>query len=244
MIWSSWPAKWACCRSNRSASPRNGGLQPGKIFLVDMKQGRIVDDREIKSELVDKRPWRRWIEENMVELDKLPAPGIVHQPDHDTLLVRQHAFGYTTEDIKIIISPMAVGGLEGLGSMGTDTPLACLSEKPQLLYGYFKQLFAQVTNPPLDANFEELVTSLYTYLGREGNLLDESPKACRLVKLKQPILTNADLERLRELSEGESSLGHAADAVQRRRWRRRVWKRRLTRYATRRRWRSRTAHRF
>jgi glutamate synthase domain-containing protein 2/glutamate synthase domain-containing protein 1/glutamate synthase domain-containing protein 3 len=175
-------------------------LQPGKIFLVDMKQGRIVDDREIKSELVDKRPWRRWIEENMIELDKLPAPTTVHQPDHDTLLLRQHAFGYTTEDIKIIINPMAIGGLEGLGSMGTDTPLACLSDMPQLLYAYFKQLFAQVTNPPLDANFEELVTSLYTYLGREENLLDESPKACHLVKLKQPILANADLERLRELA--------------------------------------------
>ena len=102
-------------------------LQPGKIFLVDMKQGDIVDDREIKSELVDKRPWRRWIEENMIELDKLPVPKSVHQPDHDTLLVRQHAFGYTTEELKMIISPMAIGGLEGLGSMGTDTPLACLS---------------------------------------------------------------------------------------------------------------------
>ena len=101
--------------------------------------------------------------------------------------------------------------------MGTDTPLACLSEKPQLLYDYFKQLFAQVTNPPLDANFEELVTSLYTYLGREGNLLEESPKACHLIKLKQPILANTDLESLRELSTGEPSVSHAADAVQRQR---------------------------
>ena len=99
--------------------------------------------------------------------------------------------------------------------MGTDTPLACLSDKPQLLYSYFKQLFAQVTNPPLDANFEELVTSLYTYLGREGNLLEESPKACHLVKLKQPILSNTDLEKLRELSIEELALGHAADAVRR-----------------------------
>jgi glutamate synthase (NADPH/NADH) large chain len=179
-----------------------GRLQPGKIFLVDMKQGRIVDDGEIKGELVDKRPWRKWIEEQMVPLDELPEPGHVHQPDHDTLLTRQHAFGYTNEDIKLLITPMAVGGMEGLGSMGTDTPLACLSDKPQLLYNYFRQLFAQVTNPPLDANFEELVTSLVTCLGREGNLLEETPKAAHLVKLNQPILSNADLAKLREVSQG------------------------------------------
>ena len=177
-------------------------LQPGKIFLIDMKQGRIVDDREIKAELVDKRPWRRWLEENLIELEKLPTPGYVHEPDHETLLVRQHAFGYTNEDIKILLTPMAVGGQEGLGSMGTDTPLACLSDKPQLLYNYFKQLFAQVTNPPLDANFEELVTSLYTYLGHEGNLLEESPKAAHLVKLKTPVLSNTDLAKLREVAVG------------------------------------------
>ena len=177
-------------------------LQPGKIFLIDMKQGRIVDDREIKDELVDKRPWKKWLEENLVELEKLPAPSFVPQPDHNTLLVRQHAFGYTNEDIKILLTPMAVNGGEGLGSMGTDTPLACLSEKPQLLYNYFKQLFAQVTNPPLDANFEELVTSLYTYLGHEGNLLEESPKACHLIKLKTPILSNTDLAKLREVQVG------------------------------------------
>ncbi|HET6246536.1 MAG TPA: glutamate synthase large subunit [Tepidisphaeraceae bacterium] len=182
---------------------RKWRLQPGKIFFVDMKQGRIVDDREIKGELVDRRPWRRWIEENLIELDKLPTPSNVHQPDHDTLLVRQHVFGYTTEDLKLILMPMAEKGLEGLGSMGTDTPLACLSDKPQLLYNYFRQLFAQVTNPPLDANFEELVTSLYTYLGREGNLLDENPKACHLIKLKQPILSNTDLAKLREVQQGD-----------------------------------------
>ncbi len=178
-------------------------LQPGKIFLVDMKQGRIVDDAEIKGDLVDKRPWRKWLDESMIELDKLPAPGHVHQPDHDTLLVRQHAFGYTNEDVKILITPMAVNGVEGLGSMGTDTPLACLSDRPQLLYSYFRQLFAQVTNPPLDANFEELVTSLITYLGREGNLLEENPKACHLIKLNQPILSNADLAKLREVAAGD-----------------------------------------
>ncbi|HEV8378197.1 MAG TPA: glutamate synthase large subunit, partial [Tepidisphaeraceae bacterium] len=175
-------------------------LQPGKIFLIDTKQGRIIDDREIKQELVDKRPWRRWLDENMIELDSLPEPTNVIQPDHDTLMVRQHAFGYTVEDLKMLMTPMAATGQEALGSMGTDTPLACLSDKPQLLYAYFKQLFAQVTNPPLDANFEALVTSLHTYLGREGNLLDETPRHCRLIKLKQPILSNEDLEKLREVS--------------------------------------------
>ncbi|HEX4124061.1 MAG TPA: glutamate synthase large subunit [Tepidisphaeraceae bacterium] len=204
-------------------------LQPGKIFLIDMQQGRIIDDREIKSELVDKRPWRKWLDEQMIELDKLPAPDYVHQPDHDTLLVRQHAFGYTVEEMKMVLTPMTMNGQEGLGSMGTDTPLACLSEKPQLLYMYFKQLFAQVTNPPLDANFEELVTSLITYLGREGNLLEESPKVAHLVKLKQPILSNSDLAKLRELkvgnlrsvtlpmlfrvADGESALSVAVDAL-------------------------------
>ena len=178
-------------------------LQPGKIFLVDMKQGRIVDDREIKAELVDKRPWRKWLDEHMINLDDLPEPSNVFQPDHDTLLVRQHAFGYTNEDIKLLLTPMAVNGMEGLGSMGTDTPLACLSERPQLLYNYFRQLFAQVTNPPLDANFEELVTSLYTYLGRGGNLLTEEPKACHLIKLATPILSNHDLEKLREVATGD-----------------------------------------
>ncbi len=208
---------------------RKWRLQPGKIFLVDMKQGRIVDDQEIKRELVDSRPWRRWLEENLIPLDDLPSPSNVPVPDHDTLLVRQHAFGYTNEDIKFILAPMATAGQENIGSMGTDTPLACLSDRPQLLYSYFKQLFAQVTNPPLDANFESLVTSLYTYLGREGNLLGETPKHCHLIKLKQPILSNHDLAKLREVSkgdlrsvtvpilfkvaDGEAALGKAVDEV-------------------------------
>ncbi len=178
-------------------------LQPGKIFLIDTKKGRIVDDQEIKRELVDRRPWRRWLDENLIELDSLPTPENIHQPDHDTLLHRQHAFGYTNEDLKMIVAPMASRGEEAIGSMGADTPLACLSDQPVLLYNYFKQLFAQVTNPPLDAIREELVTSLFTYLGREGNLLDETPRAAHLVKLKQPILSNADLERLRQVEIGD-----------------------------------------
>src|SRR5204863_3498271 len=137
---------------------RKWRLQPGKIFLIDMKKGRIVDDNEIKRELVDKRPWKRRLDENLIELDSLPTPDNVQAPDHATLMHRQHAFGYTNEDLKMLISPMALTGQEAIGSMGTDTPLACLSGKPVLLYNYFKQLFAQVTNPPLDAIREELVT--------------------------------------------------------------------------------------
>ena len=178
-------------------------LQPGKIFLVDMKAGRIVDDNEIKRELVDKRPWRRWLDENLIDLESLPKPQSVHPVDHDTLMVRQHTFGYTVEDLKMIMMPMAVTGQEAIGSMGTDTPLACLNDKPQLLYAYFRQLFAQVTNPPLDAIREELVTSMYTYLGREGNLLDETPKHAHLIKLKYPVISNDELEKLREVAVGD-----------------------------------------
>jgi glutamate synthase domain-containing protein 2/glutamate synthase domain-containing protein 1/glutamate synthase domain-containing protein 3 len=208
---------------------RKWRLQPGKIFLIDFKQGRIIDDNEIKRNLVEKRPWKEWLNQYMIPLDDLPAPSKVHQPDHDTLRVRQHAFGYTVEDLKMIMMPMAARGQEAIGSMGADTPLACLSDKPQLLYNYFRQLFAQVTNPPLDAIREELVTSLYTYLGREGNLLSEEPKNCHLIKLKQPILSNSDLEKLREVahgdlravtlpmlfsaSEGEAGLEKAVDAL-------------------------------
>ncbi|MCC7350424.1 MAG: glutamate synthase large subunit [Phycisphaerales bacterium] len=182
---------------------RKWRLQPGRIFLVDTRQGRIIDDGEIKRELVDQRPWRKWLDEHLIDLDSLPEPREVHPVDHDTLMVRQHAFGYTVEDMKMIVGPMAATGMEAIGSMGTDTPLACLSQRPQLLYNYFKQLFAQVTNPPLDANFESLVTSLYTYLGREGNLLEETPRHAHLIKLKQPILSNADLEKLRQVAVGD-----------------------------------------
>ena len=198
---------------------RKWRLQPGKIFLIDMQKGRIVDDQEIKQELVDRRPWKTWVRENMVELDDLPDPSFVPQPDHDTLMTRQHAFGYTVEDVSVLMSPMIVTGQEPLGAMGNDVPLACLSDKPQLLYGYFKQLFAQVTNPPLDANFESLVTSLNTYLGREGNLLSEMPKHAHLVKLTTPIMSNAELAKLREITVKDmksatlSMVFHAADGV-------------------------------
>src|SRR5205085_10793058 len=137
---------------------------------------------------------------NMISIGELPKPASVIPPDRETVLRRQETFGYTTEDLKVLVAPMANDGVEATGSMGTDTPLAVLSSRPQLLYHYFKQLFAQVTSPPLDANFEALVTSLITYLGREGNLLEETPRHARLVKLKQPILSNHDLAKLRELN--------------------------------------------
>ncbi|HEX8325784.1 MAG TPA: glutamate synthase large subunit [Tepidisphaeraceae bacterium] len=196
---------------------RKWRLQPGKIFLIDFKKKRIIDDSEVKSGLVDSRPWKRWLDENLTELESLPdapvpaphpephmgvrdggQPNGTDAPD-TSLLNLQHAFGYTNEDLRLLMTPMAATGAEAVGSMGTDTPLACLSDKPQLLFSYFKQLFAQVTNPPLDAIREELVTSLYTYLGREGNLLTEEPGHCRLIKLKSPILTNAEFAKLAAL---------------------------------------------
>ncbi|MGN6727405.1 MAG: glutamate synthase large subunit, partial [Tepidisphaeraceae bacterium] len=189
---------------------RKWRLQPGKIFLIDFKKQRIVDDSEVKSQLVDARPWKRWLDENLIELESLPdavesqdvsVEGSDSQPStaNASLLNLQHAFGYTNEDLRLLMAPMAVTGAEATGSMGTDTPLACLSEKPQLLYAYFKQLFAQVTNPPLDAIREELVTSLYTYLGREGNLLTEEPQHARLIKLKSPIVSNEEFAKLAAL---------------------------------------------
>jgi hypothetical protein len=164
-----------------------------------MKQGRIVDDHEIKQELIDKRPWSRWVRDYLIELEALPA-GEGLTTTEEPLVLRQQAFGYTSEDIRLVISPMAERGEEALGSMGSDTPLACLSDQPQLLYSYFKQLFAQVTNPPLDAIREELVTSLYTYVGRGRNLLDETPRHCRFIRLKHPILSNLELEKLRSVN--------------------------------------------
>ena len=165
-------------------------LQPGKMLLADFEQGRIVDDAEVKGELLDARPWGRWLRENLLEIgrdDGEPDAGV--PADRDGLLVRQRAFGYTNEDLKMLVYPMAAVGAEAVGSMGTDTPLACLSDRPQPLFNYFKQLFAQVTNPPLDAIREEMVTSLVTYLGHEQNLLAETPRHARLLKLDGPVVT-------------------------------------------------------
>ena len=182
---------------------RKGRLQPGKMFLVDTVEGRIISDKEIKKRLAARQPYGEWLKENQITLDQLPEPVRVHASDHATILSRQRAFGYTDEDLKMIMEPMATKGEEPVGSMGTDTPLACLSDKPQPLFNYFKQLFAQVTNPPIDPIREEMVMSLISYIGTERNILEETPENCHTLKLPHPILTNRDLEKLRRVSRGD-----------------------------------------
>jgi glutamate synthase (NADPH) large chain len=180
-----------------------GRLQPGKMLLVDTLEGRIVSDKELKAGLFSRNPYQLWIKENQITLDQLAEPQRQIQPDPATILRRQRAFGYTDEDIKMILAPMAERGEEPIGSMGADTPLACLSDKPQPLFNYFKQLFAQVTNPPIDPIREEMVMSLTSFIGTERNILEETPQHCHTLKLPHPILTNRDLEKLRRVSQGD-----------------------------------------
>ncbi len=180
-----------------------GRLQPGKMLLVDLEQGRIVPDEEIKHQLASRQPYGKWLEQNQITLDSLPEPHRIQGTDHETVLMRQRCFGYTDEDVRLLISPMASDGQEAIGSMGTDTPLACLSDKPQLLFNYFKQLFAQVTNPPIDPIREELVMSLTSYIGTERNILAETAEHCHTLKMPHPMLTNRDLEKLRRVSRGD-----------------------------------------
>ncbi len=176
-----------------------GRLEPGKMFLVDLEQGRIIDDEELKHSIATARPYGKWLREFMVPLAEIPEAPIVPGPDHETLLHRQQAFGYTLEDLKYILMPMGNAGEEAIGSMGTDTPLAVLSDQAQPLFNYFQQLFAQVTNPPLDSIREELVTSVLTGAGGEGNLLEPTPESCRQVALEIPILDNDEMARLEQL---------------------------------------------
>ncbi len=176
-----------------------GRLQPGKMFLVDTREGRIVDDTELKSRMATEKPYRQWLNENLVRLPDLP-PQHVPEANHETVLLRQQIFGYTHEDLRILMMPMAKAGEEALGSMGTDTPLAVLSDRAPSLFNYFKQLFAQVTNPPLDAIREELVTSMATALGPERNLLKPEAESCRMIKILSPIMDNDDLAKLRHIS--------------------------------------------
>jgi glutamate synthase domain-containing protein 2/glutamate synthase domain-containing protein 1/glutamate synthase domain-containing protein 3 len=178
-----------------------GRLQPGRMFLVDTVEGRIVVDNEIKGKIARQKPYRRWLEENRIELRGLfetPQPVQSEGGEGEKALIqRMRAFGYTREELGMILIPMALNGQEPVGSMGTDTPLAVLSDQPQLLFQYFKQLFAQVTNPPIDPLREGLVMSLMSFVGRQRNLLEETPEHCRQLKLPHPILTNEDMERLR-----------------------------------------------
>ncbi len=176
-----------------------GRLQPGRMLLVDTNEGRIVGDEELKHRMASEHPYRMWLNEYLVPLEDLPEPLHVGERDREAVLERQHAFGYTFEELRIILGPMAKEGVEPVGSMGTDTPLAVLSHKPQLLYNYFKQLFAQVTNPPIDAIREEIIIGTETMLGSERNLLVPEPESCRQVRLKTPILTNQELEKLRHI---------------------------------------------
>jgi len=174
---------------------RKGRLQPGKMFLVDIETGRIIEDDEIKDTLADAAPYGKWLADGMVKLSELPAREHILYP-HSSVVRRQRAFGYTEEDLRILITPMAKNGMEALGSMGTDSPIAALSEKPRLLFDYFSQLFAQVTNPPLDAIREELVTSLGGSIGPEHNLLDPGPESCRQLSLAFPVIDNDELAKI------------------------------------------------
>ncbi len=186
---------------------QKGRLQPGRIFYVDTVEKRIVPDDELKQRIAGAQPYARWLDEHLVQLDQLPRPGRVIEPDHETVLRRQEVFGYTSEDVGRLITPMAIDGTEPIGSMGTDTPLAVLSEKPQLLFAYFKQLFAQVTNPPVDAIREELIMAVETAVGPEGNLLEARPESARQLALPSPVIRNQVLEKIRGLDGGPASKG-------------------------------------
>ena len=179
-----------------------GRLAPGRIFIVDTEQKRLITDEEVKKQLAARQPYSQWLKENQITLDHLPSPTHVLSTNHETIRMRQRAFGYTDEDLKTILLPSALGGEEPVGSMGIDTPLACLSDKPQMLFSYFKQTFAQVTNPAIDSIREGLVMSLNSYIGSEGNILDETPKNCHTLKLRHPVISNWRLEKLRRVSWG------------------------------------------
>jgi glutamate synthase (ferredoxin) len=178
---------------------RKGRLQPGRMFLVDLEQGRIIADEELKDGIAIARPYAEWLDENIVKLEDLPEVPPPHEPDHKTVMLRQQVFGYTVEDLRLLMGPMASDGTEAVGSMGNDAALAVLSDRPQLLYNYFKQLFAQVTNPPVDCIREEVIMSMETTIGREFNLLNPTPQSCRQIKLRSPILHNEELDKLRQL---------------------------------------------
>lgn len=178
-------------------------LQPGRMFLVDTSQGRIIGDDEVKNELANEHPYQEWLDQGPVKLSDLPDRPHEHM-SHDRVLIRQQIFGYTTEELNILLAPMAKTGGEALGSMGTDTPIAVLSNRSRMLFDYFSQLFAQVTNPPLDAIREEVVTSLRSMIGPEGDLLHPSADSCRQITLTQPILDNDELSKLVHINDDGS----------------------------------------
>ena len=207
---------------------QRGRLQPGRMFLVSLEQGRIIRDEELKQTLSRRQPYGKWLKENKVSLDDLPDPATPEVFRGQELVKQQRAFGYTIEELRMVTTPMATSAYEAVGSMGNDAPLAVLSEKSQLLFNYFKQLFAQVTNPPLDAIREELVTSVEGLIGSERNLFEETPLHCRQVKIKSPIITDEELAKIQGLdlndirsitlstlfsSQGEGALKEALDRL-------------------------------
>jgi glutamate synthase (NADPH/NADH) large chain len=185
---------------DQSTVVEKGRLQPGKIFIADLKQGRIISDEEVKQQVSLAQPYARWVSENKIELDELPVPrASIAQPPLTALRKIQKAFGYTSEDLNLVLAGMVGTSKEPLGAMGTDTPLAVLSDRPQQLSHYFKQLFAQVTNPPIDPIREELVMSLRGYIGKSLNLLEETAAHCHKVQIDQPVLTNEQLRKLQHI---------------------------------------------
>src|SRR5437588_1170140 len=191
---------------------RKERLHPGRIFLIDTAKGRIVEDEEIKAELAAEHPYADWLHAGLVHLNDLP-PRFVLTPQHASVLKHQRLFGYTHEEFKLILAPMARAAYEPVGSMGTDTPIAVLSDRSRLLFDYFQQLFAQVTNPPLDAIREELVTSLMQRIGPEGNLLSAGPASCRQITLPFPIIDNDELAKLLYINEDGDMPGFQAFAI-------------------------------
>jgi glutamate synthase domain-containing protein 2/glutamate synthase domain-containing protein 1/glutamate synthase domain-containing protein 3 len=177
-----------------------GRLQPGRMFLIDTEAGEIVSDEHLKQSIATEQPYQIWLKSNLIRLADVPDPGILPEPDHETVIQRQLAFGFSFEDLRIIMLPMARDGNEAVGSMGTDTPLAVLSNKPHPLFNYFKQLFAQVTNPPVDCIREEIIMSTETAIGSERNLLKPTPEHARLIELKSPILTNEEFAKLKHVN--------------------------------------------
>src|SRR6266446_10943475 len=174
-------------------------LHPGRIFLIDTVQGRIVSDDEIKKDLARAQPYAEWLKGNLVDIEDLPAAPYLPPPSHEAVLRRQQTFGYTDEDLRLLLAPMAGKGEEAVGSMGTDAALAVLSDHPRLLYDYFTQVFAQVTNPPLDAIREQLVTAMGSTIGPEGDLLDPQPESCHQIGIKYPVIDNNQVAKLRHL---------------------------------------------
>jgi glutamate synthase (ferredoxin) len=182
---------------------QHGRLEPGKMFLVDMNEGRIIEDEEVKNHIVTKRPYKKWLDENLLHLSNVPYTQNEIPEEVMDFETRQRLFGYTIEDLKTIINPMGTSGAEAISSMGNDTPLAILSDQPQLLYNYFKQLFAQVTNPPLDGIREEIITDISLAIGGDFNIFDIDAKHCKKLKIQNPVISNEDLDKIRNINHAD-----------------------------------------